>query len=186
MPQIWISEVLPPPHLCFPGSHRRWQIFNIYTVSYTLIASCTNCQSRFIRPLISCQTLLGASVCPCSSVFLPSRCSCTAGTCPWHREMLGMLPLHSTGPAVSISVRTLLIQGCIQGAGTELPVNVALINPIIDGIRSECPFNVSPVLHTCSGRESVVREVRKGSNSLSQQDGQVFISDYPLMMHLQG
>lgn len=143
MPQVWISEVLPPPHLCFPGSHRRWQIFNIYAVSYTLIANCTNCQSRFIRPLISCQTLLGASVCPRSSVFLPSRSSCTAGTCPWHREMLGMLPLHSTGTAVSISVCTLLIQGCIQGAGTELPVNVALINPIIDGIRSDSVHSMS-------------------------------------------
>lgn len=48
----------------------------------------------------------------CSREFLPSGSSCTALCARGSGEMLGMLPLHSPEPAVSISVCTLPIRGC--------------------------------------------------------------------------
>lgn len=50
--QAWISEVLPLPHLCFPASHRRRQIFNICAVSYTLIAPPPKADSWGLLPAV--------------------------------------------------------------------------------------------------------------------------------------
>lgn len=70
----------------------------------------TNGPSRFIGPFTSCQTLLGASVCP---VCPAAECSCPADPAALlsSREMRECFPCTAR-PTVSIGGCPLLLQGC--------------------------------------------------------------------------
>lgn len=158
MCQAWISEDIFLSHVCFPRSHRHWQISNIYTTSYSL--QLPDSKSTLIARVDSSDFVLAVwhaarwlFFCTHTDMLIPSRHSYAAGAC----LITAVNAFLAVAQVLSITVqrswvRSLLIRVCIQGNGKELPGSMSLLNPIIGEVRSDsvCKMSTFSTSHLLS------------------------------------